>query len=286
MSRSAQPAHSSRKAGRRAIPTAFSMAPIRSWLCVPRAGLNGNTKLGRAFRAREAESLRDLGGGDNASLAERQLVNDNVWCDFIIATMDFQLEGKRQLIRKGKPHPLIDLRMRVAAHRRENYKLHGIKRVVKVKSLAELLDEADEKEQPEKANGQSVNDEDNKPEPQSVKPMEIIESAANVPLKAQWSESTGHSQRCLNPVAGTLLSQNGSTRRSSITVAASVVSKPRSSSERQCCSKVYRMNRRLRLSGPDEAQEVDYHHRSDHATRSCSALCSSRSILGALGWSG
>ena len=174
---------------------------------------NGNTKLGRAFRAREAESLRDLGGGDNASLAERQLVNDNVWCDFIIATMDFQLEGKRQLIRKGKPHPLIDLRMRVAAHRRENYKLHGIKRVVKVKSLAELLDEADEKEQPEKANGQSVNDEDNKPEPQSVKPMEIIESAANVPLKAQWSESTGHSQRCLNPVAGTLLSQNGSTCR-------------------------------------------------------------------------
>jgi hypothetical protein len=89
---------------------------------------NGNTKLGRAFRSREREYLADLGGEQNASLAERQLANDNTWCDFIIATMDFQLQGKRQLTRKGKPHPLIDLRMRVAAHRRENYKLTGVKR--------------------------------------------------------------------------------------------------------------------------------------------------------------
>jgi hypothetical protein len=103
---------------------------------------NGNTKLGRAFRARERDYLRDMvGGEENASLAERQLANDSTWCDFIIATMDFQLQGKRQLTRKGKPHPLIELRMRVAAHRRENYKLTGIKRVVKVQTLEELLAE-------------------------------------------------------------------------------------------------------------------------------------------------
>ena len=42
--------------------------------------------------------------------------------------MDHQLQNKSQLTRKGKPHPLIDLRIRVAAHRRENYKLVGIKR--------------------------------------------------------------------------------------------------------------------------------------------------------------
>lgn len=89
---------------------------------------NGNSKLGRAFRSREREYLRDMGGEEHASLAEKQLANDNVWCDFLIATMDHQLQNKSQLTRKGKPHPLIDLRMRVAAHRRENYKLVGIKR--------------------------------------------------------------------------------------------------------------------------------------------------------------
>jgi hypothetical protein len=106
---------------------------------------NGNTKLGRAFRAREREYLSDMGGEQHASLAERQLANDNTWCDFIIATMDFQLQNKRNLVRKGKPHPLIDLRMRVAAHRRENYKLTGIKRVPPPqKSLERLFSEEEE----------------------------------------------------------------------------------------------------------------------------------------------
>ena len=52
---------------------------------------NGRMKLGRAFRAVEREYLRDFGGEENASLALKRLANDNVWCDFIIATMDFQL---------------------------------------------------------------------------------------------------------------------------------------------------------------------------------------------------
>jgi hypothetical protein len=108
---------------------------------------NGNTKLGRAFRAREREYLRDIGGEDNASLAQRQIVNDNVWCDFIISTLDHQLAGRRQLTRKGKPHPLIDLRMRLAAHRRDNYKLTGIVRIIKTKSLQEILDEPDDQQE-------------------------------------------------------------------------------------------------------------------------------------------
>jgi hypothetical protein len=106
----------------------------------------GNTRLGRAFKARELEYLEDMGGEENSSLAERQLANDNTWCDFIIATMDFQLQNKRQLIRKGKPHPLIELRMRVAAHRRDNYKLTGLKRVSKTPTLTDLLDGHDESE--------------------------------------------------------------------------------------------------------------------------------------------
>jgi hypothetical protein len=114
---------------------------------------NGNTKLGRAFRAREREYLRDMGGQENASLAERQVANDNTWCDFLIATMDCQLENKHQLVRKGKPHPLIDLRMRIAAHRRENYKLIGVKRVVKQLTLQDVLEQAsdNDSDQPDNA---------------------------------------------------------------------------------------------------------------------------------------
>ena len=107
----------------------------------------GNTKLGRAFRAIEREYLADMGGEENASRAARQLANDCTWCDFLIATMDFQLENKRQLTRKGKPHPIIELRMRVAAHRRENYKLTGIKRTPPpAKTLEQILNEDDETE--------------------------------------------------------------------------------------------------------------------------------------------
>jgi hypothetical protein len=106
----------------------------------------GNTALGRAFRAREREYLQDMGGEENASLAKRQLANDNTWCDFMIATMDHQLETKRRLVIKGKPHPLIELRMRVAAHRRENYKLAGIERVTRVKTLDEILKEEEKPE--------------------------------------------------------------------------------------------------------------------------------------------
>jgi hypothetical protein len=91
---------------------------------------NGNTKPGREFRSREREYSQDLGGEKELSLAQQQIINDSVWCDFMIAAMDFELQNKKRMTRKGKPHPLIDLRMRVAAHRRENYKLMGLKRVL------------------------------------------------------------------------------------------------------------------------------------------------------------
>ena len=122
---------------------------------------NGNSKLGRAFRAREREYLRDMGGEEHASLAEKQLANDNVWCDFLIATMDHQLQKKSQLTRKGKSHPLIDLRMRVAAHRRENYKLVGVKRTPPPQqTLAEYIASAygDQDEEEDQTNEQKEMD--------------------------------------------------------------------------------------------------------------------------------
>jgi hypothetical protein len=78
---------------------------------------NGNTNLGRAFRLQELQYMRDMGGEDNLSLAQRQIAADNVWCDLLIATMDNELATKKRLTRKGKPHPLIDLRIRIASHR-------------------------------------------------------------------------------------------------------------------------------------------------------------------------
>jgi hypothetical protein len=108
---------------------------------------NGNTKLGRAFRARELEYMADMGGERTLSLAQRQTAADCTWCDLLIATMDNELATKKRLTRKGKPHPLIDLRMRTAAHRRDNYKLMGFKRVLPPpKSLADLMAEMQEEE--------------------------------------------------------------------------------------------------------------------------------------------
>ena len=111
---------------------------------------NGNTKLGRAFRARELEYLRDMGGEENTSLSERQLANDNAWCDFILSTVSNQMSRRKQFVRKGKPVPLIELWLRVAAHRRENYKLLGLQRRTKQRSLNEML-QADD--QPATGNG-------------------------------------------------------------------------------------------------------------------------------------
>jgi hypothetical protein len=100
---------------------------------------NGNTKLGRAFRAQELQYMRDMGGEETLSLAQRQIAADNVWCDLLIATMDNELATKKRLTRKGKPHPLIDLRIRIASHRRENFKLVGLKRVEKAVDWRSVL---------------------------------------------------------------------------------------------------------------------------------------------------
>jgi hypothetical protein len=121
---------------------------------------NGNTSLGRQFRAIEREYYADLGGEENLSRAERQMVGDTVWCDFMNAAIDANLSTKKTLTRKGKAHPLIDLRIKVAAHRRENYKLLGLKRVPKQVSWEETLREikAEVPPQPESSqDGESQN---------------------------------------------------------------------------------------------------------------------------------
>jgi len=96
------------------------------------------TRLGRAFKAAEQEYVRDLGGEESMSRAMRQLINDTTWCDFFVATLDYQIQDRRQFTRDGKPIPIIELRMRIASHRRENYRLLGLERRTKIPSVSDI----------------------------------------------------------------------------------------------------------------------------------------------------
>ena len=125
---------------------AYSLLAIRTKADRPDEG----TELYETFVAREEEYLRDLGGADNASLAMRTLVNDTVWCDLFVATLDHQLDSRRQFTRKGKPVPIIDLRMKTSAHRRKNFRLMRLKRVTKEATWDDLkLDKASKEDDDE-----------------------------------------------------------------------------------------------------------------------------------------
>src|SRR5262245_17289941 len=99
---------------------------------------NGRTAFGKAFFKRESEYTLMYGG--DPSPAERTLIMDTVWCDFYVAAIDLDLAGKK-LNRRGKPHPLIDIRVRLASHRRENLKSLGLRRVQKLVDWRETLRE-------------------------------------------------------------------------------------------------------------------------------------------------
>ena len=47
--------------------------------------------------------------------------------------------GLESLIRKGRPHPVLQIRAQLSAHLRENYKTLGPKRVSKQVSISDLL---------------------------------------------------------------------------------------------------------------------------------------------------
>lgn len=102
---------------------------------------DGRTAFGRNFREREKEYTQALGGDLSPMLAT--LVEDTVWQDFYVATCDQYLSQLRQFIRKGKAHPLVDVRVKLANSRRENLKLMGFKRTPKeVESLESYISRA------------------------------------------------------------------------------------------------------------------------------------------------
>jgi hypothetical protein len=99
---------------------------------------DGRTVFGRNFREREKEYKDALGGDLSPMLAT--LVEDTVWQDFYVATCDQYLSQLKQFIRKGKAHPLVEVRVKLSNSRRENLKLMGFKRAAKeVESLENYI---------------------------------------------------------------------------------------------------------------------------------------------------
>ena len=101
------------------------------------------TKFGKAFEARKKEYVSHL-GGDRLSAMELAIVEDTVWTDFYTAAYDAYLSSLKSVIRKGRPHPIVDARTKLATHRRENLKTLGLKRVSRTLSLNEIFAKPDD----------------------------------------------------------------------------------------------------------------------------------------------
>ena len=111
--------------------------------------MDKRTAFGQAFGKRVAEYVSHLGG--DLSAMELAIVEDTVWTDFYTAAYDAYLSSLKSVIRKGRPHPIVDARTKLAAHRRENLKTLGLKRVAKTLSLTEIL--ANDEKPPPNGNG-------------------------------------------------------------------------------------------------------------------------------------
>jgi len=107
---------------------------------------NGRTAFGKAFIKRQEDYVEQYGG--DPSPAEMNLITDTTWTDFYVLAMDMELVNKK-LTRRGKAHPLLDIRVKLAAHRRENLKLLGLKRVQKAVDWRDALRGTEDTEQPE-----------------------------------------------------------------------------------------------------------------------------------------
>src|ERR1051325_3640094 len=88
-----------------------------------------STEFGQEFRKIEKKYTQALGGDLSPMLAT--LVEDTVWLDLYVMTCDQYLSAIRQFVRKGKTHPLVDVRIKLANSRRENLRIMGFKRVAK-----------------------------------------------------------------------------------------------------------------------------------------------------------
>jgi hypothetical protein len=91
--------------------------------------LDRRTLLGR-YQMEQEKELSDALGGD-PSPQERVLIRDTVRTMLYLGSIDAYLIGLKSAIRRGKLHPIIKERVRLAAHVRENLRALGLKRVAR-----------------------------------------------------------------------------------------------------------------------------------------------------------
>src|SRR4030095_6481177 len=105
--------------------------------------LDRRSGLYHALREKEQELIDALGG--DPSPQERAIISDTVTHLLFKGSLDRYLMQLKSLVRKGKVHAVVAERTRIGAHIRENLKTLGLKRVVRTKSLDEILaEEGDE----------------------------------------------------------------------------------------------------------------------------------------------
>jgi hypothetical protein len=125
---------------------------VRALQIARRVGkIDKRTSFGQAFERRKREYIAHLGG--EVSAMELAIIEDTVWTDFYTTNYDVYLSSLKSVVRKGRPHPVVDARTRLAAHRRENLKLLGLKRVSKTLSLQDILATNDHDDTPASTNG-------------------------------------------------------------------------------------------------------------------------------------
>jgi len=115
--------------------------------------IDKRTSFGQTFERRKREYIAHLGG--EVSAMELAIIEDTVWTDFYTTNYDVYLSSLKSVVRKGRPHPVVDARTRLAAHRRENLKLLGLKRVSKTLSLHDILAADDHDHTPANSNGKA-----------------------------------------------------------------------------------------------------------------------------------
>jgi len=105
-------------------------------------GLDQRTSLFKALREKEQELVIALGG--DPSPQERAIISDSVKNMLYIASLDNYLMKLKSLVRKGRPHPVLDMRTKLAAHLRENLKSIGLQRRAKRIGVADILSQEQE----------------------------------------------------------------------------------------------------------------------------------------------
>src|SRR5262245_28673648 len=109
----------------------------------------GNTKLGYALKAWKKELVDDLGGECNVSLQQRTIIECAATTRLMITSVDAWLLSQESLITRDKTLiPVVLQRQQLVNGLTSMMSQLGLKRVVKEKSLDEILAEEGEQHEP------------------------------------------------------------------------------------------------------------------------------------------